>query len=220
MSVRKRVLGNGQTRWQVDYRDGAGVRRHRQFTTKREADAFHAKARTEVAAGVHTPDSASITVREAADLWIARCERDALELTTILAYRQHVDLHIVPYIGTVKLSRLSAPAVNAFRDQLLDAGRSRDMVRRVLASLAALVGEAQARGLVATNNVRTVSKTKRGKRTEDRIEMPTRDELRAIIATTPDRHRPLILTALLAGLRGVLNFAACFGRTWISSTAG
>lgn len=202
MSVRKRVLGNGQTRWQVDYRDGAGVRRHRQFTTKREADAFHAKARTEVAAGVHTPDSASITVREAADLWIARCERDALELTTILAYRQHVDLHIVPYIGTVKLSRLSAPAVNAFRDQLLDAGRSRDMVRRVLASLAALVGEAQARGLVATNNVRTVSKTKRGKRTEDRIEMPTRDELRAIIATTPDRHRPLILTALLAGLRG------------------
>ena len=55
MSVRKRVLGNGQTRWQVDYRDGAGVRRHRQFTTKREADAFHAKARTEVAAGVHTP---------------------------------------------------------------------------------------------------------------------------------------------------------------------
>ena len=111
-------------------------------------------------------------------------------------------MHIVPYIGTVKLSRLSAPAVNAFRDQLLDAGRSRDMVRRVLASLAALVGEAQARGLVATNNVRTVSKTKRGKRTEDRIEMPTRDELRAIIATTPDRHRPLILTALLAGLRG------------------
>jgi NAD(P)-dependent dehydrogenase (short-subunit alcohol dehydrogenase family) len=54
-----------------------------------------------------SPDSASITVREAADLWIARCERDALELTTILAYRQHVDLHIIPYVGTVKLSRLS-----------------------------------------------------------------------------------------------------------------
>jgi integrase len=202
MSVRKRIVGGGEIRWQVDYRDGAGVRRHRQFSTKREADAFHARARTEIAAGTHTPDSASITVAEGAELWIARCERDELERTTILAYRQHVDLHIVPYIGKVKLSRLSAPATNAFRDQLLDAGRSRDMVRRVLASLAALVGEAQARGLVATNNVRAITKTKR-KRGEGpaQLEMPTKDELRAIIAATPIGRRPLILTALLAGLR-------------------
>ena len=101
----------------------------------------------------------------------------------------------------LRLSRLSAPAVKAFRDQLLDAGRSRDMVRRVLASLAALVGEAQARGLVAVNNVRTVARVKRGKRTDTSLEMPTRDELRAIIAATPERHRPLILTGLLVGLR-------------------
>jgi integrase len=152
---------------------------------------------------VHTPDSASITVAEAANLWIARCVRDELERTTIIAYQQHVDLHIVPYIGTVKLSRLSAPAVNAFRDQLLDAGRSRDMVRRVLASLAALVGEAQSRGLVATNNVRAVTKTKRRRgEGHGQIEMPTKDELRVIIAATSDRHCPLILTALFAGLRG------------------
>jgi integrase len=202
MSVRKRFLDDGQIRWQVDYRDGAGVRRHRQFGTKREADAFHAKARTEVIEGVHTPDSASITVADAAALWLARCERDDLERTTILAYQQHVDLHITPHIGAVKLSRLSAPAVNAFRDRLLDTGRSRDMVRRVFASLAALVGEAQSRGLVASNNVRAVTKTKR-KRGEGQgpIEMPTKEELRAIIAATPNRHRPLILTALFAGLR-------------------
>src|SRR5262249_51511356 len=151
-------------------------RRHRQFRTKREADCFHTKARTEVAAGVHTPDSASITVAEAADLWLDRCERDALERSTILAYRQHVELHIVPYLGTTKLSRLSVPAVNAFRDQILDTGRSRDMVRRVLASLAALVDEALGRGLVAVNNVRAVSKTKRGKPPETQIEMPTKNE--------------------------------------------
>lgn len=202
MSVRKRVLNDGEIRWQVDYRDGAGIRRHQQFATKREADAFHVKARTEVAAGVHTPDSASITVAQAADLWIARCERDELERATVRTYQQHMVLHIVPYIGTVKLPRLSAPAVNAFRDQLLDAGRSRDMVRRVLTSLASIVSEAQARGLVAMNNVRAVSKTKR-RRGEGQgpIEMPTKEELRAIIGATPDRHRPFILTALFAGLR-------------------
>ena len=116
---------------------------------------------------------------------------------------QHVDLHIGPLIGKVKLSRLSAPAVNAFRDQLLDVGRSRDMVRRVLASLAAIVSEAQARGLVATNNVRAVTRTKRRRADgQGQIEMPTKDELRAIIAATPVWHRPFIFTALLARLRG------------------
>ncbi len=200
MAVRKRTLASGETRWQVDYRDGAGVRRHRQFPTKREADAFHVRARGEVTAGVHTPDGASITIAEAAALWLARCERDQLEPTTIAAYRQHVDLHIVPHVGSLKLARLTVPAVNGFRDQLLDGGRSRDMTKRVLSSLAAIVGEAQTRGLVATNNVRAIARIKRERRS-DRLEMPSQAELQAIIAATPDRHRPVILTALLTGMR-------------------
>ena len=96
MSIRKRTLADGKIRWQVDYRDGNEVRRHRQFATKREAEAFHIRARSEVAAGIHTPDSASITVAEAAALWLARCERDQLEPTTIATYRQYADLHIDP----------------------------------------------------------------------------------------------------------------------------
>jgi integrase len=130
MSVRKRILPGGGIAWQVDYRDSAGVRRARQFPTKREADAFNLRARSELAAGTHTPDSASITVREASDLWIARCEHDKLEAGTLLDYRQHLKLHILPFLSNTKLSRLTVPMVNAFRDQLLDAGRSPDMTRR------------------------------------------------------------------------------------------
>ena len=137
---------------------------------------------------------------EAAALWLARCERDRLEPTTIAAYRQHVSLHISPRIGSLKLARLTVPAVNAFRDKLLDDGRSRDMVKRVLSSLAAIVGEAQSRGLVAVNNVRAIARIKRERQSE-RLEMPSQTELQAIIAATPDRHRTFILTALLAGLR-------------------
>jgi integrase len=200
MSVRKRILPSGGTAWQVDYRDSAGVRRARQFSTKREADAFNLRARSELAAGTHTPDNASITVREAGDLWIARCERDKLEAGTLLDYRQHLKLHILPFLASNKLSRLTVPMVNAFRDQLLDAGRSPDMTRRVLKSLAALVGEAQNRGLVATNVVRDITH-RRNKRTETRPIMPTQGELQAIVAATPAPRRPLVLTALLTGLR-------------------
>ncbi len=200
MSVRKRVLPSGLAVWLVDYRDGSGKRRARQFNTKREADSFNTKVRGELATGTHTADSASITVHEAATLWVARCEREGLEAATLLDYRQHLKLHILPFVGSVKLSRLTVPAVNQFRDQLLDAGRSPNMVKRVLKSLAALVAEAQGRGLVATNAVRDVTR-QRNKGTKAKPVMPTQAELQAIVAATPDRWRPLILTALLAGLR-------------------
>jgi len=207
VSVRKRLTKGGEIRWLVDYRDGAGVRRFKQFATKREADQFNIKARGEIAAGIHTPDAASITVKHAADLWLARCDDDGLERTTTDGYRQHVRLHILPHLGDLTLSRLSVPVVNSFRDQLRANGCSRDMIKRVINSLAALVSEAQARGLVAVNNARNVLRVKRGKRTEaSRPMMPTREELRAILTATASHSKPLmarafILTAMLAGLR-------------------
>jgi integrase len=59
--------------------------------------------------------------------------------------------------------------------------------------------------LVANHNVRLANKQRRqrNKRGDGaRPMMPTKDELKAIITHTPDEHRPLILTALFAGLRG------------------
>ena len=42
-SIRKRMLPSGKICWQVDYRDGAGKRRYRQFAAKRDADGFMVK---------------------------------------------------------------------------------------------------------------------------------------------------------------------------------
>jgi integrase len=200
-SIRKRSLPSGKAAWQVDYRDNQGKRRHRQFLTKREADSFLVQARAEVAAGLHTPDSASITVVEAAGLWLDRCQRDGLEPTTIRQYRAHVNLHIAPRIGKIKLARLSVPAINAFIDQLIKDGRSKEMARRVLRSLSSIVSEAQRRGLVAANNVRDASPIKQSKRIGGRPQMPTKDELKRIIDATPERWRAFIMTAIFTGLR-------------------
>lgn len=201
-SIRKRILPSGKTVWLASYTDGGGARRFKQFPTRKEADAFLVQARNQVAQGVHTPDSVSPTVAEAAELWIQRCERDKLEATTLRQYRAHIRLHIVPRIGATKLSKITAPGVNAFTDQLLKDGRSPEMCRRVLVSLSAIVTEAQRRGLVTVNNVRSASPLKRSKRDDVRPEMPTKAELKAIIEHTPDRSRPLILTAIFTGLRG------------------
>ncbi|GAB4073218.1 hypothetical protein KHC28_01100 [Ancylobacter sonchi] len=117
-TIRKRPLPSGKTAWQADYVDGAGKRRHKQFTTKREADAFLVHARGELVRGVHIPDATSIMVADAALLWLARGDAEGLERATLDAYGQHVELPIKPLIGCAKLSRISVPSVQAFADKL------------------------------------------------------------------------------------------------------
>ncbi len=72
MSVRERTLPSGQTRWQVDYRDGGGIRRFKMFKLKKEAVAFRDATGVDVRAGVHVADSVSITVKQASELWLDR----------------------------------------------------------------------------------------------------------------------------------------------------
>jgi integrase len=154
MSVRKRTWqtrkGELKEAWIVDYADGAGKRRMKTFKTKKAADAWRNKTGVEIRDGIHTPDSASVTIAEAADLWLKSCAVNRLEPATVDGYEQHCRLHIVPLIGRWKLSQLSAPMVRAFEDRLRK-DRSPAMIRRVLTSLSTLVSDAQERGLVARN---------------------------------------------------------------------
>jgi integrase len=158
MSVRKRTWttakGGDREAWLCDYADQHGKRHAKTFARKKDADAFIAKAKVEVAEGVHTPDSASVTVAEAAELWLAACRGRGLERATIAAYEQHARIHIAPVLGRTKLSRLTAPAVREFEDRLRTADKSQAMVRKILTSLGSLLSDAQELGLVARNVVR------------------------------------------------------------------
>src|SRR5580704_11907195 len=102
MSVRKRTWiaakGVEKEAWVVDYVDKSegGKRRLKTFAKKKDATAFEATANVEVRAGIHTADSASVTVAEAGKLWLQSGESAGLERSTLDAYRQHLDLHIKP----------------------------------------------------------------------------------------------------------------------------
>jgi integrase len=122
MSVRKRTWktskGEEKQAWIVDYVDQKGGRHIKTFARKREADAYAARTAVEVSDGTHTPDSASVTIAEAAEMWIETCRARHLERSTIEGYQQHLELHIRPYLGRVKLSQVSAPLVREFEDKL------------------------------------------------------------------------------------------------------
>jgi integrase len=66
------------------------------------------------------------------------------------------DFHIVPLLGAVKLCQLTVPMVRHFEDKLR-VKRSPAMVRKVLGSLSAILGDAQERGLVSQDVARVGS---------------------------------------------------------------
>ena len=215
MSVRRRTwtTPNGEQReaWVVDYADQQRERHLKTFARKKDADAYHAKVAVDVRAGIHTPDSRSITVATAGQLWLESATNAGLERATLAGYRQHLKFHIAPLIGEVKLAQLTMPGVRGFEDRLAK-DRSPVMVRIVMRSLGAILADAQERGLVAQNVVRnlrrglrTGSETRADRRQRGKLKVgvhiPTPTEIGAIVAQLKGPRRPLLLTAILTGLR-------------------
>jgi integrase len=206
MSIRKRrwTTRTGEARecWVADFVDQAG-RHLRTFDRRQEAADFLATVQTNIRAGVHT--SSRTTIAEAAATWLADA-RTRLEPATVLGYESEVELHIEPLIGSVKLADLTLPAVRSFMDRLCAEGRSPVMVRRVIRTLGSVLADAQERGLVAQNVVRSLARRKEhGAKQRYRLQVgtdiPSPDEIRRMIAHLTGRYRPLILTAIFTGLR-------------------
>jgi integrase len=221
MSVRKRTRvdakGETVTVWIVDYRDQDRHRHIETYAQKKLADARHAEIKVDVRAGTHVPIFSSITVAEAAEIWIKAVEvgrngRSPAEASTLRQYRAHL-AHILPLLGPVKVANLPAPRVAEFRDQLLGK-MSRALAKKVLSSLKGIIGEAQVRGLVKVNAAASV-KIATGGRHEAELEIPTVQEVKTLLsklnefATQPNprrakawrRWRVLIATAIDTGMR-------------------
>jgi integrase len=226
MSVRKRTwtTRQGETKeaWIVDYTDQNGRRHLKTFDKKKQADAFATTAKVQVREGTHTADSESVTVAAAGKLWLAAAENNGLERTTVDQYQQHLDLHIAPYLGRVKLSQLTAPMVREFEDKLSHgtpapgsedkSPRSAAMVRKIRGSLGSILADAQERGLIARNVVRELRSSRRrgSERRADRrqkgklkigVDIPTPDDIKRIIGAAAGQSRVLLMTATFSGLR-------------------
>jgi predicted RNA-binding Zn-ribbon protein involved in translation (DUF1610 family) len=92
------------------------------FATRKEAEAAMCKVMTAVEErGYVVPTR--ITVREyLLREWLPAI-RGTVRPTTFASYTTHVEGHIVPALGSLQLSRLSAQAINAFYARLLESGR-------------------------------------------------------------------------------------------------
>lgn len=214
MSVRKRTwTGHGVQKeaWIVTYFDTKGIKRQKTFRKKKEANIFAATASVEVRQGVHVADSASITVEGAGLLWITSGEHAGLERSTINQRRSHLENHIKPLIGSTLLSKLILPTVRDFEDRLRKEGRSPAMTKKIITSLGSILSDANERGLATRNPVRDIRGSRKGRerraerrqrgRLEVGVDIPTRDEIKALVATLGGNWRPLLLTEVFTGMR-------------------
>ncbi|TRC92191.1 site-specific integrase [Mesorhizobium sp. WSM4303] len=219
MSVRKRkwttAKGAEKEAWIVDYVDGNGTRRLKTFDKKKDADAWEAKTTVSIDEGTHVADRATVAVDEASVFWLEDGTAAALERSTLDQRRQHLNEHILPFLGKLRLSKLSIPVVRQFQDRLRTEPHgtkkqvcSADMIKRVTVSLGSLLADAQERGLVARNVVHDMSNRRKRKKNSDRkpklkvgIDIPSPAEIRLIVEHSKGWHRPLIVTAIFTGLR-------------------
>jgi integrase len=225
MSVRKRVWttrkGERKEAWIVDYAVN-GERHIETFERKKEADAREAEVTVNVGKGIHIAPNKTPTVREAGEMWL-KAHGDDLERGTVLTYSEHLKLHIVPYLGPHRLAHLTTPVIRQFADDLragklapfptgdkpnkrFKQNRSQAMVRKVLITLGSMLADMQERGLIAINTVRGLKRRKRSKKQQAAklivgVDIPSSDEITKIIAHLSDHWRPIILTAIFAGLR-------------------
>lgn len=214
MSVRQRkwtTEGVEHSAWVADYIDGLGNRQRKQFRLKKDAEAFEKRAATEVADGTHIVGADGITIEAAGDLWIKAKQRAGREQATVEQYKQHLQLHIAPFIGKVKLPALTPVMLGKFEDDLHDAGRSPAMIKKVLVSLGSILANAQKRGHANRNVVRDMrglsggSDARAEKRAKGKlrvgVDIPSPDEVKAILGALKGRWKPLLMTAIFTGMR-------------------
>lgn len=156
-TVRKRKWthnGKDAEAWVVNYTDQGGKRRQKTFEKKKDADRWRTQVEGEIITGSHTPDRATITVAEAAQKFIADCERrrrigDRMTGYTLSNVRVLLN-HVEARFGSRKLNSLSGMEIQDWLNLLAET-YARKTVAQIAARFSNVLDFAVRRGTLAKN---------------------------------------------------------------------
>ena len=198
-------------RWCVDFRDQHKRRHFRFFDTRKQADDHLSTIIKDVKAERYRspeelPDFATIAVR-----WLEG-KRDH-PVTTFNYLRNHVEKHLVPEFGALRIDRLTPTLVEDFRNKTWQNGQglARSTVNQILQTLAQILKYALSREYVTRNAadrdlVRRVRRERKagkaGAIAVDPKDVVTAEQAgRVIAAADAGLFRTFIQMALLTGAR-------------------
>jgi integrase len=206
----KKVKTSAGDRWEVrGHTGGRGSKMvRRRFSRKEDAQRWATdKLREKQSGGV--AEASRLTVDEYAAEWWARAEPH-LALHSRINYSGALRRYVLPMLGHVRLSALTAPTVSRFKSDLQAADKGAPTVRYCLAVLSAICRDAVERGQMTHNPVAA-------------IKMPTAPRQRAVRAISPTdveklRHQAptaadglLVSVLAYAGLRPEEALALTWG---------
>jgi len=169
-TIRKRTWTNTDlsrtVTWQLNYRDGNGKRKRKQFDTKAEANSERIRIEGELAAGVTEPADAPITVEIGAKAYLRDFKkltepdeqgRIRRERSTLKQYDTHVRLHIVPYdVSKIQVQKLTGPDCMVYA-RALEEKLSIEMAKKVWATFGQILDFCSASGWMTSNPTAGIS---------------------------------------------------------------
>jgi integrase len=201
---RRRSPGEGSVfkrkdgRWQATLSLGEGRRKSVYGHTRGEAAEKLRALQVELARGLPLPSDERLTVGQYFPDWLAT---HALTIApqSVATYDALLRTHIVPALGSIRLTRLSPHRLEAFYADLVAAGLAPRTIRIVHSILRAGLERAARHGLVARNVVTLVSPPRIP---HHEIQPLTRDEARRLLAAARGhRLETLFVLALATGMR-------------------
>lgn len=165
--------------------------------TKAEAQAHRDKALRIHAVAENF--NGSITLNEWAAEWLS-FKRSRVTEATLASYRQVINHYILPYLGTVKLSKLSALNIRRLLDVLRDAGLSPRIQIYAYTLVKAMLTQAVKDELILKNVAISIEKPKHTKVRQ--MVTLSKEEIKKFMAVIPSEvHRRLFALAFATGLR-------------------
>jgi integrase len=175
----------------------------------RAADRELAKLVTEVANGTPAANAKG-TVQDLLERWLEHCEAVDRSATTVREYRRIMDKVLIPEIGSIKLTKLSAQDLDRLYAKLTKKGNKATTVRRVHALIGAALHQAEKWDLAERNVSRRA--TPPPVRTSQ-VTAPTPDEVRKLIASAETVEPMMASVILMAALTGARRGELC-GLRW------
>lgn len=205
--IEVRTDGKGQKRYRGTVSDKIAGRHLRGPWTGSlaEARSWRVDAQAQLQAGTLSA-AAGPTVAEAAEEFLADMKSDTFRQrgghvykpSTIRGYERDLTNHVLPELGSKRITRLERPELQRWVDELVTPERSPSTIRNIVAALRALVGFAELRGWVLVNPCNGL-RLPAGEKARERIASPV--EAAELIAAMRPKDRATLGLAVYAGLR-------------------
>ncbi len=193
-------------RWVIDFYDQHGKRRWKTLpegTTKTKAKKALRQIEEAVEKGSYISSAKVPSFSEVADMWL-NAKKPNLRQSTYEQYRGHVENHLRPFFGNMKITRIYFEAVEDFISHCYENKMSIPTLRKILVNLGAIITYACRKRYIDYNPVRDVEKPKgqSGHKEHEELKILNPSQIRQLLESVEElKFETLFMTAVMTGMR-------------------